>query len=147
MSEEMKLATDEVIAPDLSHLADFLKDAITSVAPNTISVPLNEDGEFVNVYSFEEGQAVGNLKIKVLEDAIVAWEDELAESTTKFITTVEYSTGTESQRQSIEHATGEEVSFLFTPSEDLVKYNDVYFCLKAIDGTSNDTKAVEIEVS
>jgi len=142
----MKLATDEVIAPDLSHLADFLKDAITSVAPNTISVPLNEDGEFVNVYSFEEGQAVGNLKIKVLEDAI-ATEDVLVEPTTKFITTVEYSLGTESQRQSIEHATGEEVSFLFTPSEDLEKYNDVYFCLKAIDGTSNHAKSVEIEVS
>ena len=144
----MKLATDEVIAPDLSHLADFLKDAITSVAPNTISVPLNEDGEFVNVYSFEEGQAVGNLKIKVLEDAIATEDDNLlAEPTTKFITTVEYSLGTESQRQSIEHATGEEVSFLFTPSEDLEKYNDVYFCLKAIDGTSNHAKSVEIEVS
>jgi len=145
--EEVAVEETAITIPDLSYLEDFLKDAITAEAPSEVFVPLNEDGEFINVYSFEEGQAVGNLKFKVLEDAESSIESTDA-PTTKFETTVTYSfTDNDGQPQTLLHSTGEEVEFTFVPATTDGLYGDVYLCIKAMDGEGNNSKTLKIKVS
>ena len=151
MSEEIINETNvNEEKPDLTYLISMLKDAIIAESPHEIKVPLDENGEFVNLCTFEdEEKTVGNLKIKIAEDIIRVNESDpdTLEPTTKFSTTVRYSFGEDTQSHTLEHHTEEEVSFAFDPDLGEGFYADVGLCIKALDGSSLLGKELKLTVS
>ena len=151
MSEEIINETNvNEEKPDLTYLISMLKDAIIAESPHEIKVPLDENGEFVNLCTFEdEEKTVGNLKIKIAEDIIRVNESDpdTFEPTTKFSTTVRYSYGEDTQSHTLEHHTEEEVSFAFDPDLGEGFYADVGLCIKALDGSSLLGKEFKLTVS
>jgi hypothetical protein len=149
MSDEIinEDAINEQQQPDLSHLVKLLEEAILSESPTIVEVPLDENGEFVNLHSFEENQKIGNLKITVLEDAHAS-DTRFELPSTEFETTVSYSqSDKDAQSSTFKHSTGEEVAFIFAPSEDNETYATVMLCLKPLDGDGNDSKSIKIKIA